>query len=88
MSSSHKSDLVFMQHATFYRFTGTETTCLNLGSYNYLGFAESTGPCAEAAIKSIEDYGLAFCSTRSEFGTCPLHIELEELTAKYVFVLT
>lgn len=69
-----------------FEFTGTETKCLNLGSYNYLGFAESTGPCAEAAIKSIEDYGLAFCSTRSEFGTCPLHIELEELTAKFLGV--
>lgn len=68
------------------RFTGTETTCLNLGSYNYLGFAESSGPCAEAAIQAIHDYGLAFSSSRTEYGTCPLHIELEELTAKFLGV--
>lgn len=68
------------------RFTGTETTCLNLGSYNYLGFASNTGPCAENSIQSIHDYGLATCSTRSELGTIPLHTELEELTARYLGV--
>lgn len=68
------------------RFTGTETKCLNLGSYNYLGFAANTGPCAENSIKSIEEYGVAFCSSRREMGTNPLHHELEQLTANFLGV--
>lgn len=70
----------------FHRFSGTETKCLNLGSYNYLGFASNYGPCAENSINSIREYGLASCSTRSEFGTIPLHAELEELTARFLDV--
>lgn len=66
------------------RFTGTETKCLNLGSYNYLGFAANTGPCAENSIQTIHDYGLAMCSPRCEYGTNPLHHELEKLTAKFL----
>lgn len=68
------------------RFTGTETECLNLGSYNYLGFASNTGPCAEQSIEAIEKYGIATCSPRSELGTQSIHVELEELTARYLGV--
>jgi serine palmitoyltransferase len=49
-------------------FTGTTTECINLGSYNYLGFAQNKGPCAEKAIKAIEKYGIATCSSRREIG--------------------
>ncbi|CAG9798350.1 unnamed protein product [Chironomus riparius] len=66
-----------------FEFTGTTTKCLNLGSYNYLGFAQTSGPCAEDSIKSIEKYGIATCNARRELGTNALHIELEELTAKF-----
>lgn len=52
----------------FYRFTGTETRCLNLASYNYLGFAQASGPCAEAAEKAIQKFGCSMCSTRQELG--------------------
>lgn len=57
---------------------------MNLGSYNYLGFAAKSGACAENAIKTINEYGLAACSTRSELGTMPLHNELESLTARFL----
>lgn len=49
-------------------FTGRTIKCVNLGSYNYLGFAKNTGPCAETSIKAIEDYGIATCSARRELG--------------------
>lgn len=49
-------------------FTGTTTKCINLGSYNYLGFAQNKGPCAEESIKAIEKYGIATCSPRRELG--------------------
>lgn len=51
-----------------FSYTGKTTTAINLGSYNYLGFAEKTGTCANHAIKSIESYGVAACSTRTELG--------------------
>ncbi|CAF4534492.1 unnamed protein product, partial [Rotaria magnacalcarata] len=41
---------------------------VNLGSYNYLGFAENRGPCAEQAMSAIEAYGIATCSTDQELG--------------------
>ena len=50
------------------RLTGDSTRCLNLGSYNYLGFAETTGPCADAAIDAIHQYGAGNCSPRRELG--------------------
>ncbi len=55
-----------------YRLTGDSTRCLNLGSYNYLGFAETTGPCADAAINAIHEYGAGNCSPRRELGTIGL----------------
>lgn len=50
------------------RYTGLEKKCLNLGSYNYLGFAEASGPCAEESIESIKKYACSLCSTRQELG--------------------
>ncbi|CAM4759396.1 unnamed protein product [Rotaria magnacalcarata] len=40
-----------------FRFTGRKMPAINLGSYNYLGFAENRGPCAEQAMSAIEAYG-------------------------------
>ena len=50
------------------RITDNKTNCLNLGSYNYLGFAENSGPCAEAAVEATLQYGAASCSPRKELG--------------------
>lgn len=44
---------------------------INLGSYNYLGFAENTGLCADAAAEVTEAYGVGVASTRQEIGTNP-----------------
>lgn len=68
------------------RFTGTKTKCLNLGSYNYLGFAENSGKCAEAAIDAIHKYGVSTCATRQYYGTLDIHIELEKLMAEFLGV--
>jgi serine palmitoyltransferase len=51
-----------------FEFTGTQTTCLNLGSYNYLGFAQNKGPCAEDSIEAIHKYGIATYNSRRELG--------------------
>lgn len=41
---------------------------INMGSYNYLGFAENVGACASAAIQSTHKYGVGVGSTRCEMG--------------------
>ncbi|XP_066249345.1 serine palmitoyltransferase 2 [Euwallacea similis] len=69
-----------------FEFTGTQTKCLNLASYNYLGFAEASGPCAEAAIASIYQYGISSGGTRMRYGTMPVHNNLEEILAEYLGV--
>lgn len=71
---------------TTLRFTGNERKCLNLGSYNYLGFASNTGPCAASAIRTLYDDGTALGSSRRELGTTQLHTDLERLTAEFVGV--
>ena len=77
-------DRVSEDHNRSFQMTGTMTETLNLSSYNYLGFAQSEGPCADAAEAAIKKYGLSFASTRADAGTSDLHVEVEELTAKYV----
>lgn len=67
-----------------FRETGEVKTYLNLGSYNYLGFAENEGPCLEASVEAIKKYGISAASRRADIGTQPLHEELEELVASYV----
>lgn len=42
---------------------------INMGSYNYLGFAENSGACLEAAAKATVEYGVGVSSTRQEIGT-------------------
>jgi serine palmitoyltransferase len=79
-------DRVTKDYGWTFEFTGTETKCLNLGSYNYLGFAQSKGPCADNSIESVRKYGVASFSSRRELGTNALHTELEELTAKFLGV--
>jgi len=79
-------DRVTHDYGWSFEFTGTETKCLNLASYNYLGFAESEGPCAESAKLAIQKYGIAHCSSRHELGTSEQHIELERLTARFLGV--
>lgn len=45
---------------------------INLGSYNYLGFAENTGSCATAAGDVTVRFGVGVASTRQEMGECLL----------------
>ena len=71
-------------HNLSFEFTGTTTETLNMSSYNYLGFAQSEGPCADMAEEAVKKSGLAVASTRSLVGTTDLHLEVEDLMAKFV----
>nr|XP_056707360.1 serine palmitoyltransferase 2 [Euleptes europaea] len=59
---------------------------INLGSYNYLGYAQNTGPIIEAAAQVILQYGTGVCSTRQEMGNLDKHEELERLVARFLGV--
>ncbi len=71
-------------HNLHFQLTGTTTDTLNVSSYNYLGFAQSEGPCADAVEETVKKYGMSLASSRGEVGTSELHVEVEDLTAKFV----
>lgn len=68
---------------TLHRTTAT-TKCLNLGSYNYLGFAAADEYCTPRVIESLKKYSASTCSVRVDGGNTKLHTELEELVARFV----
>ena len=67
-----------------FKATGTTTETLNMSSYNYLGFAQSDGECADAVEASTKKYGVSFASSRGDAGTSELHLEVEDVIAKFV----
>uniref|UniRef100_A0A672FVX7 Serine palmitoyltransferase 2-like n=1 Tax=Salarias fasciatus TaxID=181472 RepID=A0A672FVX7_SALFA len=68
-----------------FKYTGRVVPdVINLGSYNYLGFAENQGPCADAAAQITMTYGAGVASTRQEIGNLDRHEEMEKLVAKFL----
>lgn len=60
-------------------------TCLNLGSYNYLGFADDWKlTCRDDVLASLNDLPISNSSCRNEFGTTKLHREVEEVVARFL----
>ena len=66
-----------------FKMSGTTTETLNISSYNYLGFAQSEGPCADAVEETIRKCGLSLSSPRADVGTNDLAIECEQLIADF-----
>ena len=64
--------------------TGKTRHCLNLGSYNYLGFGGVDPICTPAVISTLRKYGVSACSSRMEAGTTPVHAELEGTVASFL----
>ncbi|KAN0065609.1 serine palmitoyltransferase component [Thecaphora frezii] len=67
-----------------FRFTGEKTRALNISAYNYLGFAQSHGGCADAVEESLRRYGVSSYGTRLGSGSLDLHDQAEKLVAKFV----
>lgn len=67
-----------------YNYTGTYTETLNVSSYNYLGFAQAEGACADAVEETVRKYGLSSCSARADAGTSDLTQEVEREIARFV----
>ena len=66
------------------RETGRLIDCLNLGSYNYLGFGDADSPTREPVLEVLNQYGVSTASPRSQLGTTKLHDDLEKLVARFV----
>ncbi|XP_063381284.1 serine palmitoyltransferase 3-like [Cydia fagiglandana] len=85
--SAPLSDITLMERTSddynwTFRFTGRELKCVNLGSYNYLGYRGGKAE-VEAATRR---YGLTLSSPRAELGSCPLHAQLENELADFLGV--
>lgn len=50
------------------KLLGTTRHCLNLGSYNYLGFAASDPYCTPRVLDTMEELGTSTCSARGDSG--------------------
>jgi len=77
-------DRISTNYNLSHMFTGTRTRALNISSYNYLGFAQARGGCADAVEESIKRYGVSTCGSRLEGGSTDLHTIGEKLVAKFV----
>ncbi|KAL4933692.1 pyridoxal phosphate-dependent transferase [Aspergillus undulatus] len=65
-----------------FELTGSETNTLNLSSYNYLGFAQSEGPCADGVEETIRRDGVS--GAISYPGFAKLLVEVEDQIARFV----
>ena len=48
--------------------TGRVKECLNLGSYNYLGFAAADEYCTPRVLDTMNSLGWSMCSSRIDAG--------------------
>lgn len=67
-----------------YHYPGTIRSCLNLSSYNYLGFAQSVGQCTDAAEHILKSYGISAGGTPACGGASDLMLETEQVVADFV----
>uniref|UniRef100_A0A3Q3KUB5 Serine palmitoyltransferase, long chain base subunit 3 n=1 Tax=Labrus bergylta TaxID=56723 RepID=A0A3Q3KUB5_9LABR len=57
-----------------FRLTGkTLHDVINMGSYNYLGFAENNADFLKTVVDKTQQYGVGVCSTRQEVGNLIFH---------------
>ena len=69
-----------------FKKSGKNLEALNLGSYNYLGFAENEGKCAQQSIEALRENGVACTAARQELGTHQIHRDLEKKLAEFLRV--
>ena len=67
-------------------FTGEKRRCLNLGSYNYLGFAAADPYCTPRVIAALRKYGWSTNSQGSYAGSTDLHREAERVVSEFLGV--
>jgi serine palmitoyltransferase len=59
--------------------------CMNLGSYNYLGFADDwKETCRDEVVQSVDRFPNSMTSSPLDFGTTSIHKHLEDVVARFV----
>ncbi|XP_027696240.1 serine palmitoyltransferase 3 isoform X1 [Vombatus ursinus] len=70
-----------------FKFTGRIIQdVINVGSYNYLGFAENSNESLTTVRNVLKKYGVGVCSSRQEMGNTDKLEELEDLVAQFLGV--
>ena len=64
--------------------TGLVTKCLNLGSYNYLGYAEVPGGVHSSVRKVLGNSGVATCDVAASTGRSTVVRQLESTVADFL----
>lgn len=70
-------------NATF-EFTNEKIRALNVGSYNYLGFAESEGDIIDKVLEAADKYDLNYAYPTADYEQNPLTRTLEKEMAKFL----
>eukprot|EP01083_Nonionella_stella_P044513 119812_1 len=83
ISSCPASKMTVMVRDKKLRYTGEHRECINLGSYNYLGFAEPHSSFRKDVLDSIETFGISSCSPRTCLGSTTIHRKLEIVVARF-----
>jgi len=66
------------------KVVGEVSDCLNLGSYNYLGFCEPGGPCEEDVLKCFDTYSVSTTTPTGYGGRTELLERLENVVAGFL----
>ena len=74
-------------HNWNFKFTGCRQRLINMGSYNYLGFCETSGTCADAATRSIRSEGVGAAASPQSIGVSRVVRELERKACIQLFTL-
>ncbi|KAL4402443.1 serine palmitoyltransferase component [Malassezia pachydermatis] len=64
--------------------TGRKRRALNISAYNYLGFAQSHGECADVVDEGLDLYGISSGGTRLGSGLLDLQVQAEKLVARFL----
>jgi serine palmitoyltransferase len=63
-------------HARERRPTGKTRRCLNLGSYNYLGFGGVNSYCTPLVEEAVRDLPLTTASSDAELGHTQVRVQI------------
>lgn len=66
------------------RLTGKSFRCLNLGSYNYLGYAEVAGGVHKSVADVVRDWGVAACDVTASTGRSSIVRKLEKTVSAFL----
>lgn len=82
--ASYLVDVDTQRASTPRSLTGRLRRCLNLGSYNYLGYADVPGGVHRSVRRGLDNCGIASCDTATGTGRTNLVRRLERTVADFI----